>query len=113
MTTYSFGDIVLVAFPFTYQVGIKKRPAVVISSAAYHRHRPDVILMAITSQMRHTPGFGEVVIQNWQAAGMLKSSAIKPVLFTAEKRIVIKRLGQLKEDDQQATREVIAAIIGG
>jgi hypothetical protein len=35
------------------------------------------------------------------------------VLFTAEKRIVTKRLGPLQEDDQQATREVIAAVIGG
>ena len=48
-TGYSFGDIVLVLFPFTDQSGQKQRPAVVVSSAAYHRARPDVILMAVTS----------------------------------------------------------------
>ena len=29
---YAFGDVVLVPFPFTDQTGIKKRPAVVVSS---------------------------------------------------------------------------------
>ena len=31
-TGYSFGTIVLVPFPFTDQSGIKRRPAVVVSS---------------------------------------------------------------------------------
>ncbi|MCA1614012.1 MAG: type II toxin-antitoxin system PemK/MazF family toxin [Acidobacteria bacterium] len=37
------------------QRGSKKRPAVVISSAAYNAGRLDLILMAITSQIK-TPG---------------------------------------------------------
>ena len=36
MTGYSFGDVVLVSFPFTDQSAAKQRPAVVISSEAYH-----------------------------------------------------------------------------
>ncbi len=50
MTTYSFGDLVLVPFPFTDQGGVKKRPAVTVSSADYNRHRPDIVIMAVTSQ---------------------------------------------------------------
>ena len=46
MTGYEFGDIVLVPFPFTDQSATKRRPAVVISSSAYHRVRPDLIIMA-------------------------------------------------------------------
>jgi mRNA interferase MazF len=34
-TGYSFGDVVLVPFPFTDQSGIKRRPAVIVSSAQY------------------------------------------------------------------------------
>jgi mRNA interferase MazF len=59
-TAYSFGDIVLVPFPFTDQTGAKKRPAVVVSSAAYNGARRDLVLMAITSQVRATTGVGEV-----------------------------------------------------
>lgn len=48
-TIYSFGDLVLVPFPFTDQSGFKKRPAVIISSAMYQGARRDLILMAVTS----------------------------------------------------------------
>lgn len=111
-TSYSFGDVVLVSFPFTDQVGNKQRPAVIVSSAAYQRSRPDVILLAITSQMRPALGFGEALIQDWQVAGLLKPSVLKPVIFTAEKTLIRKTLGSLKAPDQQALREVLASIIG-
>ncbi len=59
-TIYSFADVVRVPFPFTNQSTTKKRPAVVVSSAAYNEQRPDIILMAITSQFRPTNTVGEV-----------------------------------------------------
>jgi len=78
-TSYSFGDIVLVPFPFTDQTGIKKRPAVIISSAAYNTARRDVVIMAVTSQSRPT-GIGEVQVKDWKGAGLIKPSVIKPVI---------------------------------
>ena len=48
-TGYKFGDVVLVPFPFTDQTGAKKRPAIIVSSGAYHQRRRDVIIMAVTS----------------------------------------------------------------
>jgi mRNA interferase MazF len=62
MTAYSFGNIVLVPFPFTDQSTVKKRPAVVVSSDAYNRKRPDIILMAVTSQMRSAAYFGDIAV---------------------------------------------------
>lgn len=47
-TPFEFGDIVLVPFPFTDQTGTKKRPAVIISSAACNQARRDLVIMAIT-----------------------------------------------------------------
>ena len=46
MTAFEFGDIDLVPFPFTDQSAAKQRPAVVISSEAYHRTRPDLLIMS-------------------------------------------------------------------
>ena len=37
MTHFEFGDVVLVRVPFTDQRGLKQRPAVVVSGAAYGR----------------------------------------------------------------------------
>jgi mRNA interferase MazF len=111
-SAYAFGDIVLVPFPFTDQSTTKRRPAVVVSSQAYNRERPDLILMAVTSQIRPAAGVGEVSVRDWQAAGLLKPSAIKPVLTTVERGLVIRRLGQLTDQDREALKHAIQAIVG-
>ena len=112
MTPFEFGDIVLVPFPFTDQSATKKRPAVVISSHAYNSERPDLIIMAVTSQIKPTAIIGEVIVQDWQAAGLLKPSAIKPVITTIEKPLVIRTMGRLKDNDQIALQESLKVILG-
>lgn len=111
MTAYRFGDIVLVPFPFADQTGSKKRPAVVVSSAAYHQGRSDLILMAVTSQIRPSGRVGEIQISDWNEAGLLKPSALKPVLFTLDRALVIRRLGRLAEPDLQSLREILLTIL--
>jgi len=109
---YQFGDVLLVPFPFTDQSASKQRPGVIVSSAAYHRARRDLVLMPITSQLRGSGAFGEVTVQDWQAAKLLKASAIKPVLATMEQALVIRVLGRLSARDAQALKEVLATLIG-
>jgi mRNA interferase MazF len=48
------------------------------------------MLMAITSQVTTSPVFGEVTVSDWQKAGLLSYSVIKPVITTLEKKLVIK-----------------------
>jgi len=110
--TFNFGDIILVPFPFTDQSTSKKRPAVVISSDAYNNDRSDIILMAVTSQMWHLGKTGEAEVKNWQEAGLLKPSLIKPILTTIEKTLVLKKLGSLSMKDRHTLQEVLQTIIG-
>jgi mRNA-degrading endonuclease toxin of MazEF toxin-antitoxin module len=110
--SYRFGDVVLVPFPFTDQTANKKRPAVVVSSAQYDQRRHDVILMAITSQVRPSLTFGEVLIADWKKAGLIKPGLVKPIITTAEKTLVIKRLGRLQPVDEKALRQALTTIIG-
>jgi mRNA interferase MazF len=109
--TFAFGQIVLVPFPFTSHTASKKRPAVIVSNAAYNAARPDVVVMAITSQLRATAGFGEVFVRDWNAAGLLKPSAIKPVFATLEQALILRTLGTLGPDEQTALKATIAQLM--
>lgn len=109
---FEFGDVVLVPFPFTSQAASKQRPAIVVSNAVYNRARPDVVLMAVTNQLRPNSGPGEVWIGQWQSAGLIKPSAVKPVFVTLEQRLVIRQLGTLGAEDQAALRKSIQETVG-
>jgi mRNA interferase MazF len=109
---FEFGDVVLVPFPFTNQAASKKRPAIVVSNGNYNRAKPDVVVMAVTSQFRPSPALGEVWLGQWQAAGLLKPSVIKPVFATLEQALIIRRLGALAAADQSALKQTIAETLG-
>ena len=108
----SFGDIVLVPFPFTDQTTTKKRPAIIVSSDAYHRDRPDLIVIAVTSQVRPASSVSEAAIAQWKEAGLLKPSVIKPLLATVGRNLAIRRLGALAPTDLDALRKVLRTILG-
>jgi len=108
---FSFGDVVLVPFPFTDQTGTKKRPAIVVSSAAYHRSRPDLVVMGVTS--RPSPAAanpGEFMITEWERAGLRKSSIAKPVVVTLERSLLLGKLGALADSDRAPLRSALAWI---
>lgn len=112
MTGFEFGDIVLVPFPFTDQTTAKRRPAVVVSSNAYHRERPDLIILAITSQTRPQAALGEAAVSQWREAGLLKPSVLKPVVATIERELVLRKLGRLAPEDCGTLRGILDEILG-
>lgn len=111
MTAYEFGDVILVPFPFTDQSTSKRRPAVVVSSDAYHRERPDLVILAVTSQARPATGFGEAVVVRWRDAGLLRPSVLKPVLATIAPGLVLRKLGRLADEDRAALRNPLREIL--
>lgn len=68
--------------------------------------------MAITSQVRTALAVGEVEVIEWKKAGLLKASAIKPVLTTVEKGLVLKKLGRLEQSDLDALENALRVILG-
>jgi len=109
-TGFEFGDVV--PFPFTDQRTTKRQPAVVVSSGAYHRERPDLIILAVTSQVRAAPTVGEAALAKWKEAGLLKPSVLNPLIATIEKGFVLRKLGRLEQDDRRVLRDLLDDILG-
>src|SRR5712692_5240572 len=89
------GAIVVVDFPGV--TGIKRRPAVIVSSRLYHRERPDVILGVITSQVASATAASGYLLQDWKAAGLHRQSSFRAFLVTLPRSAITARLGQLSE----------------
>jgi mRNA interferase MazF len=107
-----FGDVVVLEFRYTNQTGSGLRPAVVVSVAAYHESHDDVILMPITGQLHQQENRYAVAIEDWQAAGLLKPSVIKPVVGTYEKSELHKKLGRLSAPTRLAIKRSLAGMLG-
>lgn len=72
--TFNPGDVVTVDFPGVS--GVKRRPAVVLSSTTYHATRPDVIVGLITTQTTSL-GTTDYVLQDWATAGLRVASVFR------------------------------------
>jgi mRNA interferase MazF len=85
---FDFGDVVLVPFPFTSHIASKKRPAVMASNRTYNTAKPDpdVVVMAVTSQLCASSTLGELPVGQWQTAGLLRPSVVEPVFATLERK---------------------------
>jgi mRNA interferase MazF len=111
MTTSRRGDVVLVGFVFSDGSGRKLRPAVVLSSAAYHRARQEVIVAAITSNVsRHL--FGDHVLADWKGAGLLFPSVATGVLRTIKRSMIDRKLGAMAPLDLEACDRALRRSLG-
>ena len=109
-TPLSAGDVIQVAFVFTNQAGTKVRPAVVLSSAAFHASRADLIMMPLSTK---AGGYlGDRVILDWRAAGLPGPSVLKAVIQTIPATSVVSRFGRLGAADIQQVKDALADIIG-
>ena len=98
MTNYKPADIVLVDFTFSEGKEIKKRPALVISSNSYHNGRQEVIVAAITSNIKRVL-FGDTKIDQWKEAGLLYPSLVTGIIRTIKNSMIYKKLGTLSNKD--------------
>ena len=101
-TLLKAGDVVVVDFPGA--MGIKRRPAVVLSSDAYHSARPDVILGLITSQVAGAIGPTDYALVDWATAGLRLPSLFRSFLVTLPRTAAHQVTGHLSDQDWLAVR---------
>lgn len=111
-TTYNRGDVVFVPFQFTDKPVTKNRPAVIISSAAYHTSRREVIIAAITSRVREPLFVGDHLIGRWQDCGLIKPSVATGIIRTVRASMITRTLGVMSEPDMRAIDALLAEALG-
>ena len=111
MTAYSRGDVVLVGFVFSDEPGKKLRPAVIISSPAYHRARQEVVVAAITSNVRRRL-FADHLIADWKGAGLLFRSLVTGILRTIKRTMIERKLGSMPTPDLEAIDRELRRALG-
>jgi mRNA interferase MazF len=101
MTISSRADVVLVSFVFSDETGIKRRPAVIVSSAHYNGTREEIIVAGITSNtQRRLPG--DHVIEQWQQSGIALPSVATGILQTIKQTMIARKLGTMPTADMRA-----------
>ena len=86
-------DVVVVPFPFSNQLGTKRRPALVLSSRTFNGEGHTVLAMITTAG--HHPWPGDVALSDYRAAGLSMSCIVRLKLFTLDNRLIVKRIGGL------------------
>ena len=93
-------DVVVVPFPFTDQETSKRRPALVLSSAAFGRAAAHSVLAMITSADQSSwPG--DLAIGTLGPTGLTQPCLIRLKLFTLDHRLIVRRIGKLSSADRQ------------
>ncbi|MBW3019572.1 type II toxin-antitoxin system PemK/MazF family toxin [Candidatus Woesearchaeota archaeon] len=109
MEEFVRGDIVVIPFPFSDLSKSKRRPAVVVASL----HGDDVILCQITKSRKNLYSI-PLTKSDFKTGKLDFESSIRPNrLFTADKSIIIYKVGILKQSKIKEIQERIKQIIIG
>src|SRR3989338_10542529 len=111
MIGYNRGEIVLVEFGFSEGHGSKRRPALIVSSPSYHVSREEVIVAALTSNVRRLL-FGDTKLEQWKAAGLLFPSVVTGIIRTIKASVITRTLGVLTKPDLQKVHQHLRSTLG-
>lgn len=108
MARFIKGDIVIVPFPFSDLSQAKRRPALVVANSI----GDDLILCQITSKT-FTDNYAVAIANADFVNGSLnRDSNIRPNrLFTADRNIILYKVGKLKEEKVKKVIEKIINIL--
>ena len=105
MARFVKGDVVIIPFPFSDLTQAKRRPALVLATLA----GDDIILCQITSQKVSDQYSIPIDNSDFETGSLKQKSNIRPNrIFTADRSIILYRIGNLKPDK---TKEVIRKLV--
>lgn len=95
-SNFEQGDIVVAELLFSDQIGVKRRPALVVSNKIFNHGSKDVIVLKITSAIRKTR-FDITLTNKDLVDGKLKKDSFIRVGFpaTIEKQLITQQIGKI------------------
>src|SRR4029450_1648802 len=101
------GDVVQVQFPFSDASGAKLRPAVVLSTTAFHDDWNELLLVAVTSRPPKKRRPSDCAVQDWSQAGLAQPSWVRCHFTTAHHLVIQRSLGHLSDRDLAAVEQCL------
>ncbi len=110
------GDVVLLWFPFSHTEPepYKQRPVIILTDERPALADEALLVAMITSNSRRVkrPKVGDIVIDEWQDAGLTSASVIRTRrLWTAETRDIAKTLGVVRGETLDKAKSLVRAML--
>ena len=102
--------VVVVPFPFVDRATTRRRPALALSTEAFNRSHPAALLAMITTA-RSGDWPSDVVIEDWQAAGLTVPCRVRFKLFTLDTTLIVGALGQLSDNDKSRVATALRSVV--
>ncbi len=110
------GDVILLSYPFGEGAGVRKRPALVVSSSAFNQETGELIIAQITSRVSAPARAVDYNLAEWREAKLPRPALVRArlaTLATLERSLVLRRLGSLTEADYQGALAALKAQLDG
>ena len=88
------GDVILLSYPFGEGAGVRKRPALVVSSSAFNQETGELVVAQLTSRVS-------------------APALVRARLATLARSLVLRRLGSLSEADYHGALAALKAQLDG
>ncbi len=107
------GDVILLSYPFGEGAGVRKRPALVVSSSVFNRETGELVIAQITSRVSAPARAGDYAIAEWREAKLPRPALVRARLATLARSLVLRRLGSLSAADYQGALAALKAQLDG
>jgi mRNA interferase MazF len=108
MTSFDFGDVVLIHFPQSGSTARKKRPGIVVLDIG----DADIVIAPVTSKARSHSG--DFPLSDLQGTGLIRSSWVRLAkVATLLKSDVTRELGRLSSVDRNQIAQNWQAVYSG
>ena len=105
---YVPGTVILARVPFANGSGAKRRPVVLVGNPSYWRGDHSALVCPVTTAR---PRIADVPV-DWQTAGLVRPSCVRPRPLVLPKAELGWRVGALTAGDLEALKDALRTVLG-